>query len=86
MAAHPAVAEVGVRSFPDPARGEMEVAFVVLRAGMTATEAELRDFAKSRLAPYKVPSKVLFRMELPKSLVGKVLRRKLTMEEAGAVA
>ena len=86
MAAHPAVAEVGVRSFPDPARGEMEVAFVVLRAGMTATEAELRDFAKSHLAPYKVPSRVLFRMELPKSLIGKVLRRKLTMEEAGAVA
>ena len=85
MAAHPAIAEVGVRSFPDAARGEVEVAFVVLRTGMAATEPELRDFAKTHLAPYKVPSKVVFRAELPKSLIGKVLRRKLTLEETGAV-
>jgi long-chain acyl-CoA synthetase len=86
IATHPAVAEVGVRGFPDPAHGEIAVAFVVLRAGMTATEAEIRDFCKHHLAFYKVPAKVVFRKDLPKSLVGKVLRRMLTLEESGKPA
>jgi len=51
LAAHPAVAEVGVRSFPDAARGEIEVAFVVLRAGMVASEVELRGCGKWHLEP-----------------------------------
>jgi long-chain acyl-CoA synthetase len=81
---HPAVKEVGVRGFPDAARGEMAVAFVVLRDGMQATEAEIREYCKKQLAPYKVPSRVLFRRDLPKSMVGKVLRRMLTLEEPAA--
>ena len=50
---------------------------MLLRAGQSATEAELRAFCREHLAPYKVPSKVEFRSELPKTMVGKVLRRAL---------
>ena len=52
-------------------------AWVVLRAGQTVTEQELRTFCRDTLAPYKVPAHVEFRSELPKTMVGKVLRRKL---------
>lgn len=79
--AHPAVAEVGVRGFPDDYKGEIAVAFVVLRPGAKATAEELREYCKKHLAFYKVPGKVVFRDELPKSLVGKVLRRMLTLDE-----
>jgi long-chain acyl-CoA synthetase len=82
--AHPAVAEVGVRGFPDDYKGEIAVAFVVLRDGAHATAEELREYCKQHLAFYKVPGKVVFRRELPKSLVGKVLRRMLTLEEPQA--
>lgn len=78
---HPAVAEVGVRGFPDDYKGEVAVAFVVLREGAQASSDELREFCKKHLAFYKVPGKVLFRKELPKSMVGKVLRRMLTLDE-----
>lgn len=81
---HPAVAEVGVRGFPDDYKGEIAVAFVVLREGMTARGEELREYCKEHLAFYKVPGKVVFKRELPKSLVGKVLRRMLTLDEATA--
>jgi long-chain acyl-CoA synthetase len=80
VAAHPAVAEVGVAGVLDEFRGEAVAAWVVLRAGHTVTEEELRDFCRSQLAPYKVPSRVKFRTELPKSMVGKVLRRALRDE------
>jgi long-chain acyl-CoA synthetase len=86
IATHPAVAEVGVRGFPDMARGEIAVAFVVLRPGASATAEELREHAKAHLAHYKVPGKVVFRSELPKSLIGKVLRRMLTLDEESPTA
>jgi long-chain acyl-CoA synthetase len=82
LASHPAVMEVGVRGFTDAAHGEIAVAFVVLRQGMSATAQELREYCKKHLAFYKVPSKVVFRRELVKSMVGKVLRRELHLEEA----
>ncbi len=82
--AHPAVAEVGVRGFPDAYKGEIAVAFVVLRPGASATAEELREYCKQHLAFFKVPGKVVFRAELPKSLVGKVLRRMLTLDDAPA--
>ena len=82
VAMHPAVAEVGVAGVADPTKGEAVRAWVVLRTGQTVTEAELRAFCRERLAPYKVPSRVEFRSELPKSMVGKVLRRALR-EEGG---
>ncbi len=82
--AHPSVAEVGVRGFPDDYKGEIAVAFVVLRQGASVTVEELREYCKKHLAFYKVPGKVVFRAELPKSLVGKVLRRMLTLDETPA--
>jgi long-chain acyl-CoA synthetase len=84
LQAHPAVAEVGVRGFPDDFKGEIAVAFVVLREGASATAEEFREYCKKHLAFYKVPGKVVFRKELPKSLVGKVLRRMLTLDPAEA--
>jgi long-chain acyl-CoA synthetase len=81
VAAHPAVAEVGVAGVPDAVKGEVVKAWVVLRGGMSTTEGEIRAFCKERLAPFKAPSRVEFRKELPKSMVGKVLRRVLVQEE-----
>ena len=80
VAAHPAVAEVGVAGVLDATKGEAVKAWVVLRAGHAVTEAELREFCRGRLAPYKVPARVEFRTELPKTMVGKVLRRALRNE------
>lgn len=77
LAKHPAVAEVGVAGVPDERRGETVKAWVVLRQGAQATEAELRAFCKESLAPYKVPSSVAFPRDLPKTMIGKVLRRAL---------
>jgi len=81
LQAHPAVAEVGVRGFPDDFKGEIAVAFVVLRDGAAVTAAELREYCKAHLAFYKVPGRVIFRTELPKSMVGKVVRRLLTLDD-----
>jgi long-chain acyl-CoA synthetase len=84
LATHPAVAEVGVAGVPDQAKGEVAKAWVVLAPGQQASEEELRAFARERLAPYKVPATVEFRSDLPKTMVGKVLRRALTDEPAAA--
>jgi long-chain acyl-CoA synthetase len=77
LASHPAVLECGVAAVPDGTRGETPKAWVVLRPGASVETRELRDFCKERLARYKVPSQVAIVSELPKSAVGKVLRRKL---------
>ena len=58
----------------------MAKAWVVLKPGKTASEEELRAYCRERLAPYKVPVGVEFRKELPKTMVGKVLRRMLAAE------
>jgi len=84
LASHPAVAEVGVAGVPDEAKGEVAKAWVVLAAGKQASAEELRAFCRERLAPYKVPATVEFRSELPKTMVGKVLRRALTAEPGPA--
>jgi long-chain acyl-CoA synthetase len=80
IASHAAVAEVGVAGVVDGTKGEVVKAWVVLRAGHQVTEAELRAYCRDKLAPYKVPAKVEFRTDLPKTLVGKVLRRMLREE------
>jgi long-chain acyl-CoA synthetase len=77
LAQHPAVLEVGAIGISHPRRGEVPAAWVVLRPDTTATPAELRAFARNILAPYKVPAEVYLVTELPKSAIGKVLRRKL---------
>jgi len=80
LASHPAVAEVGAGGVVDAVKGQVVWAWVVLRAGQTATEQDLRTHCRSVLAPYKVPTHIEFRSELPKTMVGKVLRRQLTAE------
>jgi long-chain acyl-CoA synthetase len=77
LAAHPAVAEVGVAGIADAVKGEAVKAWVVLRHGQSVTEQDLRAYCRQHLAPYKVPAHVEFRPELPKTMVGKVLRRAL---------
>ena len=74
---HPAVVEAGVAGVPDPVKGEVAHAWVVLKGGATATADDLLAFCRERLAPYKVPAHVEFLSELPKTMVGKVLRRAL---------
>ena len=80
ISAHPAVMEVGVAGIPDAVKGEVAKAWVVLKHGQQTSEQELRDYCRERLAPYKVPARVEFRTELPKTMVGKVLRRALAAE------
>ena len=79
---HQAVYEVAVIGFPDPYRGEHPKAFIVLREGYqgTVAEEELINFCRERLAAYKIIREVEFRMELPKSPAGKILRRALKEE------
>jgi long-chain acyl-CoA synthetase len=77
ISAHPAVLEVGVAGVPHPLKGEVAHAWVVLRPSPAASEDDIREYCRARLAPYKVPARVLFRTELPKTTVGKVLRRAL---------
>ena len=78
---HPAVLEVAAAGLPDPSRGDESVkAWVVLKDGMTATEAELKKFCEDKLVAYKRPKYIEFRDDLPETMVGKVLRRELAKE------
>ena len=82
LASHPSVHEVGVAGVPDEIKGEVVKAWVVRRAGTTATIDELRAYCREHLAPYKTPAYVEFRDSLPKTMTGKVLRRMLVEEHA----
>ena len=75
--------EVGVAGVPDATKGEVAYAWVVLKPDQSATVEELRMYCRERLAPYKVPAHVEFRSELPKTMIGKVLRRALVAERRG---
>jgi long-chain acyl-CoA synthetase len=81
ISAHPAVLEVGVAGIPDPDSGEAVKAWVVFKTGKSATVEELIDWCKKDLAGYKVPKQIEFRDELPKTNVGKILRRELAKED-----
>lgn len=78
---HEAVQECVVVGVPDPYRGETVKAFIVLKEGATATNDDLNTYCRKNLAPYKVPRIYEFREELPKTAVGKILRRQLVDEE-----
>ncbi|WP_020153733.1 long-chain-fatty-acid--CoA ligase [Caldibacillus debilis] len=83
---HPAVKEAVVAGVPDPYRGETVKAYIVLKEGQRVTEEELDRFARKQLAAYKVPRIYEFRDELPKTAVGKILRRQLVEEEKRKLA
>ena len=78
---HPKIRDAVALGVPDLYRGETVKAFIVPREGETLTEAEVMDFCKDKLAPYKRPKIIEFRDELPKSPVGKILRKVLRAEE-----
>ncbi|MBM4429919.1 MAG: long-chain fatty acid--CoA ligase [Chloroflexi bacterium] len=78
---NPKVKEVVVAGVPDPYRGETVKAYCILKEGETASEEEIIEFCKGKMAKYKVPTAVEFRKELPKTIVGKILRRMLVEEE-----
>ena len=78
---HPKVQEAISSGFPDPYRGETVKAYIVLKPGQTATAEEIIGFCKEKLTAYKVPKTIEFRESLPKSAVGKVLRKVLRAEE-----
>ncbi|HEX8995532.1 MAG TPA: long-chain fatty acid--CoA ligase [Ktedonobacterales bacterium] len=84
--AHPKVLEAAVVGMPDEYRGETVCAFIVPKPGVTLTAAELQEWCAERLAKYKTPKRYEFRDALPKTLVGKVLRRALREETLAAQA
>lgn len=77
LAAHPSIFESGVAGVPDAKSGEAVKAWIVLNPGETVTKKELVEFCKKDLAGYKVPKHFEFVEELPRSTVGKILRREL---------
>ena len=83
---HPKVREAVAAGVPDPYRGETVKAWLVIKEGEQATAEEIVAFCKLHLAPFKVPRMVEFRAELPKTAVGKYLRRVLVAEEKAKTA
>lgn len=77
---HPAVAEVAVVGVPDSYRGQTTKAYIVLNKGATLDEAELRAFLKDKISPIEMPKLVEFRDALPKSAIGKILKKVLVDE------
>jgi long-chain acyl-CoA synthetase len=79
---HPAVGEAVVIGIPDDYRGQSPKAFVALRPGMHADEAELCAFLEERLSKIEMPSRIEIRDSLPKTLIGKLSKKALADEEA----
>ena len=77
---HPGIQDVGVAGIPDPKRGETVKAWIVLKEGYSLDQAELKEWCTDRMAKYKIPTEIEFRDELPKTHVGKLLRRELVRE------
>jgi long-chain acyl-CoA synthetase len=77
IASHPAVQEVGVGGVPEKEHGEKVIAWVVIKKGLSANENDIYAWCRQNLAPYKIPSEIYFKAELPRTSVGKILRREL---------
>ena len=86
LLSHPAVAECGVIGTPDGRWGEVGRAVVVLRAGESASEAEILGFLEGRLARYKIPKSVHFATGLPRTATGKILKKQLRETHGGTTA
>lgn len=82
IATFPAIADVCVAGVPDAMQGEAVKAWVVLKAGEQASSKEIQDFCRTKLVAYKVPREIVFTESLPKSMVGKTLRRVLKEEQS----
>lgn len=78
---HPKIKEAVAVGLPDPHRGETVKVYIVLKEGQTATPEEITEFCQGKMAKFKVPTAVEFRQDLPKTMVGKILRRVLREEE-----
>ncbi len=78
---HPDVIEAAAIGVPDPKRGQSVKVYVVKKEGSTLTEQNLMDYASKQLAPYKRPRSIEFKTDLPRTLVGKVLRRELRQDQ-----
>lgn len=78
---HKGIQEAVIAGIPDPYRGETVKAYIVPKEGVTLDEEELNQFCRKQLAAFKVPKVYDFRTELPKTAVGKILRRQLVKEE-----
>ena len=77
---HPAIQDVGVAGIPDPKRGETVKAWLVLNEGYSLTREELKEWCLDKMARYKIPTEIEIRDELPKTHVGKLLRRELVRD------
>jgi long-chain acyl-CoA synthetase len=77
---NPKIKEVCAIGIPHPTRGEAIKVFAVLKKGETATQEELIEFCKDKLARYKLPTEIEFRNDLPKTNVGKILKKELRSE------
>ncbi|MFH2037870.1 MAG: long-chain fatty acid--CoA ligase [Chloroflexota bacterium] len=84
LSENPKVLEAGVAGIPDPYRGETVKAWIVVKPGETLTDDEVKAWCKERLAAYKVPTHIEYRNELPKTTVGKILRRELVRQHKEA--
>lgn len=78
---HPKILEAAVAGVPDPKSGERVKAYIVLKPGQTATVEEIMEYCRENLTGYKRPHEIEFRDSLPKTMVGKILRRQLVEEE-----
>jgi long-chain acyl-CoA synthetase len=78
---HPKILEATVAGIPDPKSGERVKAYIVLKPGQTATAEEIMEYCKDNLTGYKRPAAIEFRDSLPKTMIGKILRRQLVEEE-----